>query len=107
MGEETIALIFNCSDHTKEFKSMRKNRIWLTEKVFDGKVEAFDAAVMVCFKQFSCDRRAGLEVLLAARWHKDKNRLHKGASRNLCFCRSYAWKCQNCIFKHFSLLLPG
>ena len=46
-GEETIALIFNCSDHTKEFKEYAQKQDLLTEKVFDGKVEAFDAAVIV------------------------------------------------------------
>ena len=46
-GEETIALIFNCSDHTKEFKEYAQKQELLTEKVFDGKVEAFDAAVIV------------------------------------------------------------
>ena len=46
-GEETIALIFNCSNHTKEFKEYAKKQELLTEKVFDGKVEAFDAAVIV------------------------------------------------------------
>ena len=46
-GEETIALIFNCSDHTKEFKEYAQKQDLLTEKAFDGKVEAFDAAVIV------------------------------------------------------------
>ena len=46
-GEETIALIFNCSNHTKEFKEYAQKQELLTEKVFDGKVEAFDAAVIV------------------------------------------------------------
>ena len=46
-GEETIALIFNCSDHTKEFKDYAQKQDLLTEKVFDGKVEALDAAVIV------------------------------------------------------------
>ena len=46
-GEETIALIFNCSDHTKEFKEYAQKQDLLTEKVFDGKVEALDAAVIV------------------------------------------------------------
>ena len=46
-GEETIALIFNCSNHTKEFKEYAQKQDLLTEKVFDGKVEAFDAAVIV------------------------------------------------------------
>ena len=45
--EETIALIFNCSDHTKEFKEYAQKQDLLTEKAFDGKVEAFDAAVIV------------------------------------------------------------
>lgn len=46
-GEETIALIFNCSNQTKEFKEYAQKQNLLTEKVFDGKVEAFDAAVIV------------------------------------------------------------
>ena len=46
-GEETIALIFNCSNHTKEFKEYAQKQDLLTEKVFDGKVEALDAAVIV------------------------------------------------------------
>ena len=46
-GEETIALIFNCSDHTKEFKEYAQKQDLLTEKAFDGKVEALDAAVIV------------------------------------------------------------
>ena len=46
-GEETIALIFNCSNQTKEFKKYAQKQNLLTEKVFDGKVEAFDAAVIV------------------------------------------------------------
>ncbi|MBD8932757.1 alpha-glycosidase [Firmicutes bacterium TM09-10] len=46
-GEETIALIFNCSNHTKEFKEYAQKQELLTEKVFDGKVEALDAAVIV------------------------------------------------------------
>ena len=46
-GKETIALIFNCSNHTKEFKEYAQKQDLLTEKVFDGKVEALDAAVIV------------------------------------------------------------
>ena len=46
-GEETIALIFNCSNHTKEFKEYAQKQDLLTEKAFDGKVEALDAAVIV------------------------------------------------------------
>ena len=46
-GEETIALIFNCSNHTKEFKEYAQKQELLTEKVFEGKVEALDAAVIV------------------------------------------------------------
>ena len=46
-GEETIALIFNCSNHTKEFKEYAQKQDLLTEKVFEGKVEALDAAVIV------------------------------------------------------------
>ena len=40
-------LIFNCSNHTKEFKEYAQKQDLLTEKAFDGKVEAFDAAVIV------------------------------------------------------------
>ena len=46
-GEETIALIFNCSNQMKEFKEYAQKQNLLTEKVFDGKVEALDAAVIV------------------------------------------------------------
>ena len=46
-GEETIALIFNCSNHTKKFKEYAQKQDLLTEKVFEGKVEALDAAVIV------------------------------------------------------------
>ena len=46
-GEETIALIFNCSNQTKEFKEYAQKQNLLTEKIFDGKVEALDAAVIV------------------------------------------------------------
>ena len=46
-GEETIALIFNCSNQTKEFKEYAQKQNLLTEKVFDGKVGALDAAVIV------------------------------------------------------------
>ena len=47
MGKKPLPLIFNCSDHTKEFKEYAQKQELLTEKVFDGKVEAFDAAVIV------------------------------------------------------------
>ena len=46
--EETIALIFNCSNDTKEFKEYAGRYNLLGESVFDGKVEGYDAAVVLC-----------------------------------------------------------
>ena len=45
--EETIALIFNCSNDTKEFKEYAGRYNLLGESVFDGKVEGYDAAVVL------------------------------------------------------------
>lgn len=36
-GEETIALIFNCSNHTKEFKEYAQNRICLQKRLLTEK----------------------------------------------------------------------
>ena len=46
-GEETIALIFNCSSNAKEFNEYAQKYNLLRENVFDGKVEGLDAAVIV------------------------------------------------------------
>lgn len=46
--EETIALIFNCSNDTKEFKEYAGRYNLLGESVFDGKVAGYDAAVVLC-----------------------------------------------------------
>lgn len=46
--EETIALIFNCGNDTKEFKEYAGRYNLLGESVFDGKVEGYDAAVVLC-----------------------------------------------------------
>lgn len=46
--EETIALIFNCSNDTKEFNEYAGRYNLLGESVFDGKVEGYDAAVVLC-----------------------------------------------------------
>lgn len=46
--EETIALIFNCSNDTKEFNEYAGQYNLLGESVFDGKVEGHDAAVLLC-----------------------------------------------------------
>lgn len=46
--EETVALIFNCSDDTKEFNEYAGQYNLLGESVFDGKVEGYDAAVLLC-----------------------------------------------------------
>ena len=46
--EETIALIFNCSNDTKEFKEYAGRYNLLGESGFDGKVEGYDAAVVLC-----------------------------------------------------------
>ena len=46
-GEETIAMIFNCSSSAKKFNEYTEKYNLLTENTFDGKVEGFDAAVIV------------------------------------------------------------
>ncbi len=46
-GEETIAMIFNCSSSAKKFNAYTEKYNLLTENTFDGKVEGFDAAVIV------------------------------------------------------------
>ena len=46
-GEETIALIFNCSSTAKEFHAYAQKYNLLSQKSFDGKVEGLDAAVIV------------------------------------------------------------
>ena len=46
--EETIALIFNCSNDTKKFNEYAGQYNLLGESVFDGKVEGYDAAVLLC-----------------------------------------------------------
>ena len=46
--EETIALIFNCSNDTKEFNEYAGQYNLLGESVFDGKLEGYDAAVLLC-----------------------------------------------------------
>lgn len=46
--EETVALIFNCSNDTKEFNEYAGQYNLLGESVFDGKVEGYDAAVVLC-----------------------------------------------------------
>ena len=46
-GEETIAMIFNCSSSAKKFNAYTQKYNLLTENTFDGKVEGFDAAVIV------------------------------------------------------------
>lgn len=46
--EETVALIFNCSNDTKEFNEYAGQYNLLGESVFDGKVEGHDAAVLLC-----------------------------------------------------------
>ena len=46
--EETMALIFNCSSDTKEFNEYAGQYNLLGESIFDGKVEGFDAAVILC-----------------------------------------------------------
>ena len=45
-GEETIALIFNCSSNVKEFNEYAQKVNLLGESLFDGKVEGLDAAVI-------------------------------------------------------------
>ena len=46
--EETMALIFNCSSDTKEFNEYAGQYNLLGESIFDGKVDGFDAAVVLC-----------------------------------------------------------
>ena len=46
--EETVALIFNCSNDTKEFNEYAGQYNLLGESVFDGKVDGYDAAVLLC-----------------------------------------------------------
>lgn len=46
--EETVALIFNCSNDTKEFNEYAGQYNLLGESVFDGKVKGYDAAVLLC-----------------------------------------------------------
>ena len=46
-GEEILAMIFNCGSSTKEFDEYAQKYDLLTDNVFDGKVEGFDAAVIV------------------------------------------------------------
>ena len=46
-GEETIAMIFNCSSSAKKFNEYTQKYNLLTENTFDGNVEGFDAAVIV------------------------------------------------------------
>ena len=46
-GEETIAMIFNCSSSAKKFNAYTEKYNLLTENTFDGNVEGFDAAVIV------------------------------------------------------------
>lgn len=46
-GEETIAMIFNCSSSAKKFNEYTEKYNLLTENTFDGNVEGFDAAVIV------------------------------------------------------------
>lgn len=45
-GEETIAMIFNCSTKMKEFNEYAQKYNLITDSVFDGKVEGLDAAVI-------------------------------------------------------------
>lgn len=45
-GEETIAMIFNCSTRMKEFNEYAQKYNLITDSVFDGKVEGLDAAVI-------------------------------------------------------------
>ena len=46
-GEETMALIFNCSSSEKRFNEYEGKYNLLGEELFDGKVEGLDAAVIV------------------------------------------------------------
>ena len=45
-GEETIAMIFNCSTEMKEFNEYAQKYNLIIDSVFDGKVEGLDAAVI-------------------------------------------------------------
>ena len=46
-GEETIAMIFNCSTEMKEFNEYAQKYNLITDSIFDGKVEGLDAAVIL------------------------------------------------------------
>ena len=46
-GEETIAMIFNCSTEMKEFNEYAQKYNLITDSVFDGKLEGLDAAVIL------------------------------------------------------------
>ena len=46
-GEETLALIFNCSSSARVFHEYAQKYDLLREKPFDGKIEGLDAAVIV------------------------------------------------------------
>ena len=46
-GEETLALIFNCSNSARVFDEYAQKYDLLREKPFDGKIEGLDAAVIV------------------------------------------------------------
>ena len=46
-GEETLALIFNCSGSAKVFNEYAQKYDLLRESPFDGKIEGFDAVVIV------------------------------------------------------------
>lgn len=46
-GEETMALIFNCSSSERRFNEYEGKYNLLGEELFDGKVEGLDAAVIV------------------------------------------------------------
>jgi hypothetical protein len=46
-GEETLALIFNCSSSARMFNEYAQKYDLLRENPFDGKIEGLDAAVIV------------------------------------------------------------
>ena len=46
-GEETIAMIFNCSTEMKESNEYAQKYNLITDSIFDGKVEGLDAAVIL------------------------------------------------------------
>ena len=46
-GEETLALIFNCSSSPRMFNEYAQKYDLLRENLFDGKIEGLDAAVIV------------------------------------------------------------